>query len=139
MSRQKRDIIQGLDLLVIDEISMVRCDLLDAVDFVLRRQRGGQVMLLEHLWPKLKMIVSCDYRITTTGLYYDYILPAAQHYEKLGQAIPSVHHLNWVLTDHATKPPGKALPDLHISMRLLEAIESRASASMCGVRASPVP
>ncbi|MGB5834467.1 MAG: AAA family ATPase [Thiohalocapsa sp.] len=40
-SRQKRDIIQSLDLLVIDEISMVRCDLLDAVDFVLRRQRGS--------------------------------------------------------------------------------------------------
>jgi hypothetical protein len=39
-SRQKRDIIQSLDLLVIDEISMVRCDLLDAIDFVLRRQRG---------------------------------------------------------------------------------------------------
>ena len=50
-SRQKRDIIQSLDLLVIDEISMVRCDLLDAVDFVLRRQRGceqpfGGVQLL---------------------------------------------------------------------------------------------
>jgi len=41
LNRQKRDIIQGLDLLVIDEISMVRCDLLDAVDFVLRRQRGS--------------------------------------------------------------------------------------------------
>ena len=52
---------------------------------MLRRQRGGQKLLLEHLWPKLKMIVSVDYRITTTGLYSDYILPAAQHYEKLGQ------------------------------------------------------
>ena len=40
-SRQKREIVQGLDLLVIDEISMVRCDLLDAVDFVLRRERGS--------------------------------------------------------------------------------------------------
>ena len=42
LNRQKRDIIQTLDLLVIDEISMVRCDLLDAVDFVLRRGRGSQ-------------------------------------------------------------------------------------------------
>jgi hypothetical protein len=42
LSRQKREIIQSLDLLVIDEISMVRCDLLDAVDFVLRRQRGSE-------------------------------------------------------------------------------------------------
>ncbi len=31
--------IRGMDLLVIDEISMVRADLLDAVDGVLRRYR----------------------------------------------------------------------------------------------------
>ena len=78
---------------------------------MLRRQRGGQKLLLEHLWPKLKMIVSCDYRITTTGLYSDYILPAAQHYEKLGFSMPSVHHLNFVLCDQATEPHGDSLPD----------------------------
>jgi len=94
----------------------------------LRRNRGGQKLLLEHFWPKLKMIVSVDYRITTTGLYSDYILPAAQHYEKLGHSMLSVHHLNWVLTDHATPPAGEALPDIEISMRLLEALERRAAA-----------
>ncbi len=40
-SRQKIDIIRSLDLLVIDEISMVRADLLDGVDAVLRRFRPG--------------------------------------------------------------------------------------------------
>ncbi len=40
-SRQKIDIIRSLDLLVIDEISMVRADLLDGIDAVLRRFRGG--------------------------------------------------------------------------------------------------
>ncbi|MBU2645835.1 helix-turn-helix domain-containing protein [bacterium] len=39
-SRQKREIVNRLDLLVIDEISMVRADILDAVDAVLRRYRG---------------------------------------------------------------------------------------------------
>jgi anaerobic selenocysteine-containing dehydrogenase len=72
--------------------------------------------------------VSVDYRITTTGLYSDYILPAAQHYEKIGHSMLSVHHLHWVLTDHATPPAGEALPDLQISIRLLEAIERRAAA-----------
>ncbi len=38
-SKEKKRIIQSLDLLVIDEISMVRADLLDAVDAVLRRYR----------------------------------------------------------------------------------------------------
>lgn len=36
-SREKRNIIRSLDLLVIDEISMVRADLLDGIDNVLRR------------------------------------------------------------------------------------------------------
>ena len=51
-SAQKRRIIETLDLLVIDEISMVRADLLDCVDYVLRRIRhssrpfGGVQMLM---------------------------------------------------------------------------------------------
>jgi DMSO reductase family type II enzyme molybdopterin subunit len=95
---------------------------------VLRRQRGGQKLLLEHLWPKLDLVVSVDYRLTTTGLYSDYVLPAAQHYEKLGHSMPSVHHLNYVLCDRAVPPAGEALPDLEIGFRLLEKIEERAAA-----------
>ena len=94
---------------------------------MLRRQRGGQKILLENLWPKLKMIVSVDYRITTTGLYSDYILPAAQHYEKLGTSMPSVHHLNYVLCDRATPPAGDSLADVEIGVRLVEKIEQRAA------------
>lgn len=50
-SKVKRRIIASLDMLVIDEISMVRADLLDAVDSVLRRFRDptapfGGVQLL---------------------------------------------------------------------------------------------
>ena len=51
MNRTKISIIKSLDLLVIDEISMVRADLLDAIDAVLRRYRDrnlpfGGVQLL---------------------------------------------------------------------------------------------
>jgi len=50
-SRQKLNLIRSLDLLVIDEISMVRADLLDAIDEALRRFRSddrpfGNVQLL---------------------------------------------------------------------------------------------
>ena len=50
-SKEKRSIIKTMDVLVIDEISMVRSDLLDAVDSVLRRFRNrfkpfGGVQLL---------------------------------------------------------------------------------------------
>lgn len=50
-SKEKRSIIKTMDILVIDEISMVRSDLLDAIDSVLRRFRNrykpfGGVQLL---------------------------------------------------------------------------------------------
>ncbi|WP_317236624.1 helix-turn-helix domain-containing protein [Parabacteroides sp. FAFU027] len=43
MSREKIRIIRSLDLLVIDEISMVRADLLDGIDEVLRRHRRNSL------------------------------------------------------------------------------------------------
>ena len=42
ISTEKRNIIRSLELLVIDEISMVRADVLDAVDEMLRRMRGSR-------------------------------------------------------------------------------------------------
>lgn len=51
VSKEKRRLIASLDLIVIDEISMVRPDILDGIDSILRRQRGvdapfGGVQLL---------------------------------------------------------------------------------------------
>jgi len=52
MGKDKKSIIRTLDLLVIDEISMVRCDLLDAIDVELRKYKdrnkpfGGVQLLL---------------------------------------------------------------------------------------------
>lgn len=51
MGKEKRRLIASLDLIVIDEISMVRPDILDGIDSILRRQRGvdapfGGVQLL---------------------------------------------------------------------------------------------
>lgn len=42
-SREKRNIMKSLDLLVIDEVSMVRADLLDGIDETLRRFRRNQL------------------------------------------------------------------------------------------------
>ena len=41
-SKEKVNIMRSIDLLVIDEVSMVRADVLDAVDAVLRRYRNSQ-------------------------------------------------------------------------------------------------
>jgi DNA-directed RNA polymerase subunit F len=42
-SKEKKEIIKNLDLLIIDEISMVRADLLDSVDAILRRFRQNDL------------------------------------------------------------------------------------------------
>ncbi|MCH3883963.1 helix-turn-helix domain-containing protein [Tenacibaculum aquimarinum] len=55
-SRTKIDIIKSLDLVIIDEISMVRADLLDGIDQVMRRYKnrnkvfgGAQVLMIGDL------------------------------------------------------------------------------------------
>ncbi|MCS6933555.1 MAG: AAA family ATPase [Chitinophagales bacterium] len=57
MSKEKRQVLRELEQLIIDEASMVRADLLDAVDFVMRTVRsderpfgGVQVILIGDLY-----------------------------------------------------------------------------------------
>jgi hypothetical protein len=65
-SRVKKQIMQSLDLLIIDEISMVRGDVLDAVDEVLRRFRrsshpfGGVQLLMIGDLHQLSPVVKPD-------------------------------------------------------------------------------
>ena len=40
LNSERRKILQELELLIIDEISMVRCDVLDAIDVILRHFRN---------------------------------------------------------------------------------------------------
>ncbi|WP_291114790.1 helix-turn-helix domain-containing protein [Flavobacterium sp. UBA6135] len=56
MSGQKKAVIQNMELLIIDEVSMLRADLLDAIDFTLRKIRkrdtpfgGVQVLFIGDL------------------------------------------------------------------------------------------
>lgn len=75
-SKEKKDIIRSMDLLVIDEISMVRADVLDAVDDVLRRHRDGskpfggvQLLLIGDL-QQLSPVAKND-EWTLLNRYYD--------------------------------------------------------------------
>ncbi|NOR23319.1 MAG: AAA family ATPase [Desulforhopalus sp.] len=75
-SKEKVNIIKSLDLLVIDEISMVRADLLDGIDAVLRRYRrsnlpfgGVQLLLIGDLHQLSPVVKDFDWRIL--GQYYD--------------------------------------------------------------------
>lgn len=75
-SKQKINIIRSIDLLVIDEISMVRADLLDAVDDALRRYRrnnkpfGGVQLLMIGDLQQLAPVVKED-EWSLLSKYYD--------------------------------------------------------------------
>lgn len=75
-SKEKRKIIASMDLLVIDEISMVRSDLLDAIDSVLRRYRdhykpfGGVQLLMIGDLAQLTPVVTPEDEVILRP-YYD--------------------------------------------------------------------
>ncbi|MBA3649195.1 MAG: helix-turn-helix domain-containing protein [Chitinophagales bacterium] len=81
ISREKRELIEELELLIIDEISMVRCDLLDAVDTVLKSVRkkhdqpfgGVQLLFIGDLFQLPPVINEREWRIlsnTYEGPYF---------------------------------------------------------------------
>lgn len=74
--REKRRVIASMDLLIIDEISMVRADLLDAIDNVLRRFRdrfqpfgGVQLLMIGDLSQLTPVVTPEDEQVLKT--YYD--------------------------------------------------------------------
>lgn len=75
-SKNKINIIRSLDLLVIDEISMVRADVLDAIDAVLRRFKnryqpfgGVQLLMIGDLQQLAPVVKDDDWNILQK--YYD--------------------------------------------------------------------
>ncbi len=94
----------------------------------LRRTRGGQNQLLPNFWPKLNCIVTVDWRMNTTGLFSDYFLPAAHHYEKLAFMFPDPQVMNLTISDKAVEPPPDTRPEVEIALMLAEKIEERAKA-----------
>jgi transposase len=75
-SREKINIIRSLDLLVIDEISMVRADILDGIDEVLRRYKnrykpfgGVQLLMIGDLQQLAPVVKEDDWAILKD--YYD--------------------------------------------------------------------
>jgi GTPase SAR1 family protein len=70
MNREKINLIKSLDLLVIDEISMVRADTLDGIDEVLRKYRdrekpfgGVQLLMIGDLHQLSPVVRDDDWRI----------------------------------------------------------------------------
>ena len=74
--KEKINIMRSMDLLVIDEISMVRADLLDAVDHILRRYRdrfkpfgGVQLLMIGDLQQLAPVVKDDEWKLLKN--YYD--------------------------------------------------------------------
>jgi nitrate reductase alpha subunit len=95
---------------------------------LLRRQRGGQQQLLQHLWPKLDLIVSYDVRMTTTGMWSDIVLPAAHHYEKPNFPYTTPDIMNLTLSDKVVDPPDDTKSEWQFSLAFARKLSERAAA-----------
>ncbi len=126
-SRHKQNILRSLSLLVIDEISMVRADLLDAIDDVLRRYQdrskpfGGVQLLLigdlqqlapvatESEWSLLREFYTTPYFFSSLALQQtDFVYIELQHIYRQ-QDTTFVNLLNNVRDGHVSAATLQAL------------------------------
>ncbi len=71
LSSERKEVMQQLELLIIDEISMVRCDVLDAIDLVLRHIRkqynkafgGVQVLYIGDMYQLPPVVKEEEWRL----------------------------------------------------------------------------
>jgi hypothetical protein len=71
LSNVKKEVLQELELLIIDEVSMVRCDMLDAMDTILRHYRkrwshpfgGVQVLYIGDLYQLPPVMPDAEWQI----------------------------------------------------------------------------
>jgi DMSO reductase family type II enzyme molybdopterin subunit len=97
---------------------------------ILRRLRGYPAVV-RHLYPKLRAWVTIDWRMTSTALHSDYVLPAAGWYEKTEHKwgtplMPYIHAGTKLATFYEAKP------DWEICALLAKKIQERAIARGLG-------
>lgn len=93
---------------------------------ILRRLRGYPAVV-KNLYPKLKAFVTIDWRMTSTALHSDYILPAAGWYEKTEHKwgtplMPYIHAGTKLASFHEAKP------DWEICALIAKKVQERARA-----------
>ncbi|MFC7020673.1 MULTISPECIES: molybdopterin-dependent oxidoreductase [Haloarcula] len=88
-------------------------------------QAKGNLAVDEQLWPKLDLVVDINFRMDSTAMYSDIVLPAASHYEKYDLNMTDMHTYVHPFTP-AVEPLGEARTDWEIFRSLAEKIQERA-------------
>ena len=92
-----------------------------------RRMRGGRGAY-GRILDGLRLLVCMDWRMSSSALQADILLPAAAPYEKPGFAQPSPQTLLLTFSDACVAPAGEARPEWEAFAELARAIEERAKA-----------
>lgn len=89
----------------------------------LRNKPGTTSTYLEELWPKLDLVVTADYRWSTTALHSDIVLPASFHHEKEQfhpLTSPAVRF--WAYSDQAIDPVHNTLNEMEMMEGIADAV-----------------
>ena len=85
-------------------------------------QAKGGSFVEANLWPKLDLVVDINFRMDSTALYADIVLPAASHYEKYDLSMTDMHSYVHPFTP-AVSPLGDSKTDWQIFRELAAKIQ----------------
>jgi complex iron-sulfur molybdoenzyme family reductase subunit alpha len=85
-------------------------------------QAKGNVAVENTLWPKLDLVVDINFRMDSSALYSDIVLPAASHYEKHDLSMTDMHTYVHPFTP-AVDPLGEAKTDWEIFRLIAEKVQ----------------
>ncbi|WP_304612841.1 molybdopterin-dependent oxidoreductase [Salinilacihabitans rarus] len=88
-------------------------------------QSKGGAAIQENLWPKLDLVVDVNFRMDSSALYADIVLPTASHYEKYDLSMTDMHTYVHPFTP-AVEPLGDAKSDWQIFRDLAAKIQELA-------------
>ncbi len=91
----------------------------------LRRWPSPQIAK-KHLWPKLRMVVDVNFKVSTSGLNSDIILPTAGYYERDSLKYSQAYLPYLLACEKAVDPLGESKPEWEIFGLLARKIEERA-------------
>ncbi len=98
----------------------------------LRRWPSSQIAR-DVFWPTLDLVISANFRMSTSSMYADYFLPVAAYYEKVGIKYGQsyVHYI--ICSDKATEPLGESKSDWEVFGMLSKTVQERAIARNIGM------
>ncbi len=93
----------------------------------LRRWPNSE-LIRKSLWESFDTIVTCDFRLNTSGMAADYVLPAAGYYEKPGIKYPQSYLPYVVVGERAVPELYESKHEWDIAFLLAKALQERAEA-----------